>query len=160
MAQRLLWPTIEVIVLALWIGAAVFFSAAVAPVLFRVLPTRALAGEAVAGMLPVVFYSGVVAGLILLLTELSREDGRLWSGQPVAAAVMILSCAIAQWFVGPRIARVRDAIAGPVDELPVSDPRRIAFGRLHGLSVGWLGVAILAALVALVLAARALQPRR
>jgi hypothetical protein len=47
-----------------------------------------------------------------------------------------------------------------VDDLPVSDPRRVAFGRLHGLSVGWLGVAILAALVALVLVARTLQPRR
>lgn len=160
MAHRLLWPTIELVVLAVWIGAAVFFSAAVAPVLFRVLPTRALAGEAVAGMLPVVFYSGIVAGIVLLVIELTREEGRPWAGRTVAAVVMILACAIAQWFVAPRIARVRDAIAGPVDDLPVSDPRRVAFGRLHGLSVGWLGIAILAALVALVLAARTLQPRR
>jgi hypothetical protein len=160
MSQRLLLPTLQLTVLALWIGAAVFFSAAVAPVLFRVLPTRALAGEAVAGMLPVVFYSGVVAGLFVLATELARDDGWRWAGQSVAAIVMILACAIAQWFVGPRIARVRDAIGGPVDDLPVSDPRRLAFGRLHGLSVGWLGVAILAALVALVLVARTLQPRR
>ncbi len=160
MAQRLLWPTIQLIVLAVWIGAAVFFSAAVAPVLFRVLPTRALAGEAVAGMLPVVFYSGIVAGLVVLLVELTLDDGHPWSGRTVAAVVMILACAIAQWFIAPRIARVRDAIAGPVDNLPVSDPRRVAFGRLHGLSVGWLGIAILAALVALVLVARTFQTRR
>lgn len=160
MSQRLLLPAIQLIVLAVWIGAAVFFSAAVAPVLFRVLPTRALAGEAVAGMLPVVFYSGIVAGLILLLTALPRDEGRWWSGPTVAAGVMILACAVAQWFIGPRISRIRDAIAGPVDNLSPSDPRRVTFGRLHGLSVGWLGVAILAALVALVLIARTLQPRR
>jgi hypothetical protein len=160
MSQRLLLPAIQVIVLAVWIGAAVFFSAAVAPVLFRVLPTRALAGEAVAGMLPVVFYSGIAAGVILLLTALSHDEGRWWSGPTVAAGVMILACGIAQWFIGPRISRIRDAIAGPVDNLSPSDPRRVTFGRLHGLSVGWLGVAILAALVALVLIGRTLQPQR
>ena len=44
--------------LALWLGAAGFFSAAVAPALFAVLPTRTLAGEVVGRVLPVVFYVG------------------------------------------------------------------------------------------------------
>jgi len=158
-AHRLALPAVQLIVLALWIGAAVFFSAAVAPALFRVLPSRALAGVSVGAMLPVVFYTGIIAGLILLASELSR-GGWHWSGGVVAAIVMILSCGIAQLVIGPRIARVRDAIAGPVDELAATDPRRIAFGRLHGMSVAWLGIAILAAVVALVLATRELHPRR
>jgi hypothetical protein len=66
---------------------------------------------------------------------------------------------VAQFGIGPRIARVRAAIPGAVDDLPATDARRVAFGRLHALSVGWLGVAMLAAIVALVIAARGLNTR-
>jgi hypothetical protein len=73
---------------------------------------------------------------------------------------MIIACGIAQWIVGPRIERLRQEIGGPLDALPLDDVRRVAFGRLHGASVAWLGVAMLAAAVALVAAARALPTRR
>jgi hypothetical protein len=42
--------------LAFWLGAAAFFSVALAPVLFAVLPTRTLAGEVVGRVLPGVLY--------------------------------------------------------------------------------------------------------
>ena len=47
----------------------------------------------------------------------------------------------------------------PVDALDPSDPRRQAFGRLHGLSVMWMGVGGLAALLALILIARVISTR-
>ena len=77
----------------------------------------------------------------------------------VAVAAVALACGVAQLVVGARIDRLRGAIGGPLDALSPEDPRRIAFGRLHAFSVGWLGVAMLAAVVALTLALRALNSR-
>lgn len=150
----------EIALLAFWLGAAVLFAAVVAPAAFAVLPTRTLAGEIVGRVLPTIFYSGIVVGLATIVLELRSGAGWQWNGAASVGAVIAAACAIAQWVIGPRIERVRAAIDGPVDVLPVDDPRRIAFGRLHAFSVGWLGLAMLAAAVGLVLAARAWQARR
>jgi hypothetical protein len=71
--------------------------------------------------------------------------------------VMIAACATAQLIIGRRIESVRAQIGGPIEILSANDPRRVAFGRLHGASVAWLGLAMLAAAVAAVIAARTVQ---
>src|SRR5215208_5506277 len=148
---------VQLATLAIWLGAAAFFSAAVAPALFSVLPSRTLAGEVVGRLLPAVFYSGILVGLLVIATELRLKGEWSWRGRESAAAVMVAACAVAQLIIAPRIERVRSEIGGPIEILSVQDPRRVAFGRLHGASVAWLGVAMLAAIVASILAARALQ---
>ena len=148
---------LQLSVLVVWLGAAFFFSAAVAPALFAVLPSRALAGDVVGRLLPPIFYSGIVVGLLVMVTQWRANDGWRWRGREAAAFVTVLSCAIAQLFIAPRIQRVRDDIPGPIEVLAINDPRRVAFGRLHGASVAWLGVAMLAALVAAVVAGRRLN---
>lgn len=153
----------EIGLLAFWLGAAVLFAAVVAPAAFAVLPTRTLAGAIVARVLPTIFYAGIVAGAVVIALALRGDparDGWRWASTETAGAVIIVACAVAQLLIGPRIERVRAAIEGPVDALPVGDPRRVAFGRLHAVSVGWLGLAMLAAAAGLVLAARAWQARR
>jgi hypothetical protein len=150
---------IELSILSLWIGAAGFFSVAVAPGVFAVAPTRTIAGAVIGRILPTVFYSGMAAGVLLIGLEW-REHGRWeWGGRSIAALIMIVSCAVAQLFISPRIERLRADIGGSLESLAVDDARRAAFGRLHGLSVAWLGVAILAAIAALVLSARATSSR-
>ena len=52
---------------------------------------------------------------------------------------MLLSCAVAQLAIAPRIDAVRSSIPGAVESLAADDPRRVLFGRLHAVSVGWLG---------------------
>jgi hypothetical protein len=42
----------------------------------------------------------------------------------------------------------------PIDEVPAEDPLRVSFNSLHGYSVMALGVAIIAAVVALLLITR------
>lgn len=149
----------EVVLIAAWLGAAVFFSAVVAQAAFAVLPTRTLAGALVGRVLPVLFNTGMVLGALVWAMEAAW--GRGWmSSRAIAAIVALASCAVAQFVVGGRIEQVRAAIGGPIDALAVDDARRVAFGRLHAFSVGWLGVGIIASLVALVLAMRALTPRR
>jgi hypothetical protein len=151
-------PLTETLLLAIWIGAALLFTIVVAPAAFAVLPTRNLAGALVGRVLPVIFYAGVVIGSVIVLLDIIGRTGA-W-GRTAAGAVSALACAVAQLVVGTRIDRLRAAIGGPLDALAGDDPRRAAFGKLHAISVGWLGIAMLAAIVALTLAVRALPPRQ
>jgi hypothetical protein len=151
-------PLTETLLLAIWIGAALLFTLVVAPAAFAVLPTRTLAGALVGRVLPVIFYAGVVIGSLIVLLDIAGRTGA-W-GRSAAGAVSALACAVAQLVVGTRIDRLRAAISGPLDALAGDDPRRVAFGRLHAISVGWLGLAMVAAVVALTLAVRALPPRQ
>jgi hypothetical protein len=150
-------PLTEVLLLTLWMGAAVLFIAVVAPAAFLVLPTRTLAGALVARVLPVIFYAGVVIGAAIVVLDIAGRTGA-W-GRTAAGALSALACAVAQLVVGTRIDRLRSAIGGPLEALAADDPRRAAFGRLHAFSVGWLAVAMIAAIVALALAIRALHPK-
>ena len=150
-------PLTEVLLLTLWMGAALLFVGVVAPAAFLVLPSRTLAGALVGRVLPVIFYAGVVIGALIVVLDIGGRTGT-WT-RSAAGAVSALACAVAQLVVGARIDRLRVAIGGPLDALSPDDPRRIAFGRLHAFSVGWLGIAMIAAIVALALALRALNPR-
>jgi hypothetical protein len=145
-----------VILLAAWLGAAVLVAAVVAPAAFAVLPTRILAGALVGRVLPAIFWSGMAIGLLVAFTGMQRPAA-IW--RAASALVLAAACAAAQLVVAPRIARLRDAIGGPIDALDPADPRRAAFGRLHGLSVAWMGLGGLAALVALILLTRVLATR-
>jgi hypothetical protein len=160
MAQRLSPSVMQFAVLALWLGAAGFMSIAVAPALFAVLPTRTLAGAVVGRLLPSVFYAGIIVGLLVVALEVWTVGAWRWSGMTIASLVAVASCAIAQWIVAPRIERIRAAIPGAIEDLPLDDARRVMFGRLHGISVGWLGLAMLGAAAALVLCARMLETRK
>ena len=151
-------PITETLLLAVWIGAALLFTLVVAPAAFAVLPTRSLAGALVGRVLPVIFYAGVVIGSLIVVLDIIGRTGA-W-GRSAAGAVSALACAVAQLVVGTRIDRLRAAISGPLDALAGDDPRRVAFGRLHAISVGWLGLAMVAAIVALTLAVRAVPPRQ
>ena len=121
----------------LWIGAALLFSAIVAPTLFAVLPTRALAGLVVGRVLPVLFWSGVVVGGVAAATH----DG--W--RRAAAVVIVLTALGAQLGVAPRIQALRAELGPDIEAIAKDDPQRVAFGKLHGVSVALLGVGLLAA---------------
>jgi hypothetical protein len=153
--DRIPISTVQIAVLSLWLGAALFLALTVAPALFAVLPTRTLAGTVVGRILPPIFYSGMVAGVIVLALQVIERRGWTWRGRETASAVVIAACAIAQFFIAPRIARLREEIGGPLEALAANDWRRAAFGRLHGISVAWLGLAMIAAVIAIVFAARA-----
>ena len=155
---RIAEALVQTVALSLWLGAAGLFVSSVAPAAFAVMPTRTLAGAIVAQVLPAVFYAGIAVGIAVMVFELLA--GRSIIGRRgLAAIVMVVACGIAQFWIDSRIGRLRADIGGSLEALDAGDPRRILFGRLHGASVALLGVAMLAALVALVMAMRALQPK-
>jgi hypothetical protein len=133
------------LLIAFWGGAAILTIAIVTPAAFAVLPTRTLAGSLVGRVLPALFISGVVVGASVTALALSAGS----RGAAIAAALAAIACAVAQFVINPRIARMREDIGGPIDALPTDDARRVAFGLLHGYSIAGLGVAMIAAAVAL-----------
>lgn len=145
-----------IVVAAAWLAVALYFAAAVAPAAFRSLPSRTLAGSLVGNTLPAVFIAGVVAGIVVLALTGPQRAGtpgrlvRIGSGGLLAAL-----CAAAR-LVMASIDRLRGEVVGSLEALPASDPVRASFGRLHTVSVVLLALAMLAALVTLVSASRAL----
>lgn len=149
----------QVVLLAAWLGAAAIVATAVAPAAFAVLPTRALAGALVGRVLPALFYAGMAAGAIALGLELAGEGGG-WSRVRLGGlGAVLVGCVVAQLVIAPRIAKVRAAIGPSLEALAADDARRVAFGRLHGLSVGWLALAMVGAAVALAFAVAAIRQR-
>jgi vacuolar-type H+-ATPase subunit I/STV1 len=147
----------QLAVASVWLGAALLFVAVVAPAAFAALPTRTLAGSLVGAVLPVLFYAGILVGALLAIASLAMRRDRVVTPGTVGGLLMAISCAAAQCVVAPRIERTRESIRGPIESLPLSDPRRIAFGRLHGASVAWLGVAVVGATVVAIGSAASLR---
>jgi Domain of unknown function (DUF4149) len=138
---------VALVALALWVGGLVALGA-VAPTLFDVLEAqsgaqgRELAGLLFGTMLDRFLYIvwglalGVLASLGLraaLGPRPRRVAIRTW-----AAAAMLGACLTVGFYIAPQIDGIRRAVHGPVASLPEADPRREAFGRLHGLSSGLL----------------------
>jgi hypothetical protein len=139
---------IELTVLAIWLGAAIIVAAVVAPAAFAVLPSRSLAGALVGRVLPVLFISGIIVALIAAACQMtvSRTVFSIKLSAPLIA--LATGCAIAQFVITPRIERIRLAAGGSIDALATNDPNRLLFGKLHAISILWLGVAMLGAAVA------------
>ena len=155
----------RLILLACWFGAALFFGAVVAPAAFGVLRSFGLpnaneiAGSIVTRSLSVINIAGFLIALLLLLSLIVRRSaGRVSFIVECICLVLIgLATAIGHWVIAARMRALRVAMVVPIDQIAADDPRRVAFGALHGYSVNALGLAMIAALVALVLMARNLR---
>ena len=154
---------VRLLLIALWLGSAVFFSATVAPSAFAVLRARGVAnaneaaGSIVTRTLAVVNTGGFIIALFVLLTaflfrqELKRSR---FLAEVVSLAIMGLATGVGQWVIAARMLGLRAAMGRPIDDVAADDPLRASFNALHGYSVTTLGVAIIAAALALLLIAR------
>jgi Domain of unknown function (DUF4149) len=153
--------------LALWLGAALFFGAVVAPAAFGVLRSFGLpnaneiAGSIVTRSLSVVNIAGFVVALFLLVSAFVRRNpqGRAtFVIECICLGVIALTTSVGHWVIAARMRALRAAMELPIDQIAADDSRRIAFNTLHGYSVNALGLGMIAALIALVLMARSLRP--
>jgi hypothetical protein len=157
---------IRLLLLGLWLGAAVFFGAAVAPAVFGVLRGTELSNaNEVAGMivqrsLAVVNRGGFEIALFLIVTGffINRRESRLVQfAEMISLAIVAIMTGVSHWVISARMLALKAAMQAPIDQIAASDPRRTAFDALHGYSVAAMGVAILAALVAFFMIS--IQPR-
>jgi hypothetical protein len=142
---------IELILIALWLGAACFFSFGVAPSVFSVLPSRELAGSVVNRTLTIINFSGVVIGAILILMSfIPRNDAKkywIWL-QRFFLLMVTAACAAGQLIIGLYLEHLRKLIGRPIDELAANDPLRLQFNLWHQYSVWVLTAGMIAALIA------------
>ncbi|MDQ5844455.1 MAG: DUF4149 domain-containing protein [Acidobacteriota bacterium] len=148
---------VRILLLSLWIGAAIFFSAVVAPTAFRVLRAFNLpnageiAGAIVNQALGVVNTAGFIISLLLLASTfpLRRNYSRTrFVLQNILLGVIAISTGIGEWVIAAKMRALRAAMSLPIDRIDLSDPGRVAFQTLHGYSVAALSIAIIAALIA------------
>jgi ABC-type transport system involved in cytochrome bd biosynthesis fused ATPase/permease subunit len=149
----------RLLLVALWLGGAVFFSFVVAPAAFAVLPQRELAGALVTRTIAVVNVGGFVAslaalGLGFLANDAAARRGPARLAETLALALVAICCGVSHWVVSARMLALRAAMGRPVDAVAANDPARAAFNSLHGYSVGLMMVAMIAGVVALLLVAR------
>jgi len=141
---------IRLLVLAIWLGAAVFFIG-VAQAAFSVLPNAESAGAVVNRTLSILNYGGLGIAAFLILTSLvgSTNFNRffLWAERFLLLAVGT-ACAIGQFVIGFWLASIRAQIGKPIEEVAVDDPLRIQFNMLHEYSVWVLFGGMVAALAA------------
>ena len=137
---------------AVAVGGPLIFAAAVAPAAFRVLPSRALAGDLTGAVLSTLcaILQGCFAALFATTWVLTREEPRsrltlVVRRLPVLAFFSALSTAD---LIVPAAERLRRGLPAGAD-LSVAGPAvRARFARLHALSV-WLLVLELACAAAL-----------
>ncbi len=160
---------LRLLLLGLWLGAAVFFSAAVAPTVFGVLRgaqlanASELAGTIVQRLLSVINRGGFEIALFLIVTGyfISKRDSRLKRfAEMISLAIMAIMTGVSHWIISARMLALRSAMQAPIDQIAAGDTRRVAFDALHGYSVTAMGVAILAALFAFLVMARPNQARQ
>jgi hypothetical protein len=158
-----LFGEFRLLLIALWLGAAVFFIT-VAQSAFAIVPTREVAGALVTRTLAILNYSGLGVSIVLLLTSLIVGPGvrkpLLWLERFLLVACG-LACAASQFVISWWLLMLRTEMGRPIDDVPAEDPLRIQFNNLHEYSSWTLMIAMAAALlVFFVISARARSSRR
>lgn len=133
-----------VVALVLWVGGLVVAGALVAPSVFGVLQAwnasegRVLAGQVFGEvLLRLTWLSYVMGGVMFIALTLHR----LLGARPVKygvrvgiMAVMVTMMMVTGFWLIPQVDAIQAGVKGPVAELAATDPRRVEFNRLHGLS--------------------------
>src|SRR2546423_12451524 len=110
---------LRLLLLGLWLGAAIFFGAAVAPALFGVLRgaglanPNELAGWIVTRLLAFINRGGFEIALFVFVTAffVNRNRGRLSQVSVVISiGIIAIMTSVNQWIISPRMFQLRDSI--------------------------------------------------
>jgi len=149
---------LSLLLLSLWLGAAIFFSSVVAPTAFGALRSfqltnvNEIAGAIVSRALAVINVSGALISLFLLALTLTAERKNMRKSVvagSVALTLMAGATVVGHWLIAARMHALRLAMV-TIDLVSPDDPRRIAFNNLHRYSVIALLLAMLAAIGAII----------
>ena len=153
---------LRLLLLGVWLGAAIFFGAVVAPALFNVLRgaglmnANELAGTIVTRLLGSINRGGFEIALFLLVTAffVNRSRSRLAQvAEVISIVIMAIMTGVGHWVISARMLALR-ASMGVIEQVTPADARRIEFDSLHRYSVMVMGVALVAGLVAFLIASR------
>src|SRR5580765_7647531 len=154
---------LRLLLLGAWLGAAVFFGAAVAPALFNVLRgaglanANELAGSIVTRLLAIINKGGFEIALFLFVTAFFVNRNRSTVrrvAEMISLAIMAIMTGVNHWMISGRMIQLRAAMGSAIDQGLPNDPRRVEFDSLHRYSVLAMGVAMIAGLIAFFVMAR------
>jgi Domain of unknown function (DUF4149) len=156
--MRHLLRFMQIFALGVWIGSIFYFSAAVAPGAFRVLPNQDDAGRLIEFTLGRLHLVGVVAALLFLLASFLLSFPANLSAKrllipAIGVALMLGLTLISQDIVIRRMAKLRREMVSVIATPPAS-PLRQEFDRLHGVSVDLEGAVLLIGFACLFLTTR------
>lgn len=127
--------------LMLWAGAALGFGALMAPLLFRELPSRDVAGGLAGLMVGRLDWAAWIAfGLSGIswgarwLAEVKEDiigPLRLWSAAWLVALLMCLASSVV---ITPKVRAIRARIGAPIETLTPDHPDRVAYDKAHAIS--------------------------
>jgi Domain of unknown function (DUF4149) len=132
--------------IAAWIGGLLVLGAIAAPAIFDVTALRqipdsrvlagAIFGEIFRRFHLVSYACGAVLVLSLCIRAVLGPRPRRFSLRLAIAAMMIAAALYSGFVLSPSIEHLQQSVGANVSiaSLAVNDPRRIAFGRLHGRS--------------------------
>jgi hypothetical protein len=132
------------LMIVIWVGGLLALGAIAAPVTFEVLASRQtpdgrlLAGAVFGAILRRFHLVSYAAGTLLLgsliLRRILGPRPRRFAWRAGIAFVMLAAAAYSGVVISSRIAALQQQIGAAPSSLPAADPRRVEFGRLHGLS--------------------------
>ena len=135
---------VALLALLIWIGGLIALGAIAAPVSFDVTAARqlpeprmiagALFGEMLRRFTLVSYAAGAVMLLSLLIRRILGPRPRHFGLRAAIVALMLSASAYAGIVVASSIDTLQREIGAAPSSLPEGDARRVAFGRLHGLS--------------------------
>ena len=133
-----------VVALVIWVGGLIVAGALVAPSVFGVLQAwnalqgRMLAGQVFGEVLMRLTWLSYAMGAVMFITLTLH---RLLGARPLQygirvgiMGVMLVMMLVIGFYLIPGVDAIQAQVAGPMAELPDTDPRRLEFNRLHGLS--------------------------
>ena len=130
--------------LVTWVGGLVALGAFAAPSAFDVLQAhgggggRVLAGAVFGETLRRFTLATYACAVVLLLTLATRgilgPRPRRFVWRVTIGHLMFAATLVSGLYLVPRIERLQHEIGVSVSSLPETDPRRVEFGQLHGLS--------------------------
>jgi len=149
--------------LVVWIGGLIFLAFVLAPTAFTsgLLPTRHMAGSIVGRSLDLLHYMAIVSGVVFLIASMLYNRMSTGNMKPLAARhllilLMLVLTVISQFGISPKMHAIR-AEVGVIDNVPLDNPLRREFDRLHIWSEKFEEAVLLLGLVAVYTTAQALK---
>jgi uncharacterized membrane protein len=132
---------LEMIAITLWVGGMAALGFIAAPAIFQTAESRDSAGRSVGLILKRFQWVAYSCGAAILLAGAIRWSAS-WRGlsatevmRYAVAALMLGLTLYSGLVVSRKLERLRAEMSGEIDSIPKSDPRRIAFNKLHGVSM-------------------------
>ena len=147
--------------LVVWLGGLIFLAFVEAPIAFSpgLLPTRHMAGSIVGRSLDLLHYMAIISGFMFLIASMIYSRLATGHPRPMAArhlliVLMLALTMISLFAISPKMHAIR-AEVGVIDNVPLDNPMRREFDRLHVWSEKFEEAILLLGLVALYTTAQA-----